>query len=119
MAKGNDSGRNESRIVDMRRWTMRNHPSTGKGWDTSANPVGDPLLPKSGGSGKKPPKAPKTKTGGDPAGFDKSMGYMADKMFPSSPKDPIEKRPDYHDNVGRVSDMNPKNNPYLYKDKDK
>jgi len=117
MAKGNDSGRNESRIVDMRRWTMRNHPSTGKGWDTSANPVGDPLLPKSGGAGKKPPKTPKTKTGGDPDGFDKAMGYMADKMFPSAPKDPIEKRSDYFGNKGRISDMNPKNNPYLYKDK--
>lgn len=100
MPKGRDTRNDGARIVDMNSWKARNHPATS-----------------AGGSGRKPPKKPKT-TSGDPSRWDKSMGYFTDKFFPDAPKDPIEDRPDYKGNKGRISDMNPKNNPYFFKDED-
>ncbi len=70
MPKGRDTRNDGARIVDMNSWKMRNHPTTA-----------------AGGSGKKPPKKPKTTQGGEPA-WEKKIGYLADRIFPNSPKDP-------------------------------
>lgn len=106
MARGERSERNETRIVDMRQWTMRHHPSVA-----------------AGGSGNKPPKTPKTTTGGpsdddengDPRGFVNMMDYLGKKIFPQTSNYRVDDQPRYMGQEGTISDLNPKNNPYIYK----
>lgn len=113
MARGIDQRYNSARIVSLDEYKRRNHPATA-----------------AGGGGKKPPKTPKTRTGGggerpeepeDAKGnkkgrspFDKFIG----KVFPEASGYDVESQPDFYGNAGRLSDFNPKNNPYIYKKKD-
>ena len=114
MARGTDQRYNSARIVSLDEYKRRNHPATA-----------------AGGGGKKPPKPPKTRTGGSgerpedsdypkpkknngKSPFDKFIG----RVFPEAQGYDIESQPDFYGNAGRLSDFNPKNNPYIYKKKD-
>lgn len=97
MARGERSERNGARIVDMRQWTMRNHPTVA-----------------AGGSGKKPPKTPKTTTGGD-SPFERFTNFL----FPETAGYNVEDQPEYKGQQGRISDLNPRKNPLIYKFDDK
>lgn len=113
MARGVDQRYNSARIVSLEEYKRRTHPTAA-----------------SGGGGKKPPKPPKTRTGGggerpeEPedqqpkkgngrSPFDKFIG----KVFPGTEGYDIESQPNFYGNAGRLSDFNPKNNPYMYKKK--
>lgn len=95
MARGERSERNGARIVDIRQWVMRNHP-------TAAG----------GGAGKKPPKNPRTASGGMQEG---PMDRFIGRFFPESAGYRVEDQPEYKGQQGRISDLNPRNNPLLYK----
>lgn len=94
MARGERSERNSARIVDMRQWTMRNHPTTA-----------------SGGAGKKPPTSKKTAAGGADSPFERLTNFL----FPGSGGYNIEDQPEYKGQQARISDLNPRNNPLIYK----
>lgn len=98
MARGERSERNGARVVDMRQWTMRNHPTvTG------------------GGAGKKPPTSKKTASGGADSPFERLTNFL----FPESKGYNVENQPAYKGQQGRVSDLSPRNNPLIYKFDDK
>ena len=94
MPKGRDTRNDGARIVDMRQWTMRNHPSTG-----------------GSGGGKKPPTPRKPSAGGADSPFERLSNFL----FPESKGYKVENQPEYKGQQGRISDLNPRNNPMIYK----
>jgi hypothetical protein len=94
MARGKDERNNDARIVNMRQWVMRNHPSVA-----------------GGGAGKKPPTFRKTAAGGADSPFERLSNFL----FPESKGYKVENQPEYKGQQGRISDLNPRNNPMIYK----
>lgn len=96
MPRGEDTRNHEARIVDMNAWKRRNHPSV-----------------QTGGSGNKPPKAPKTRTGGGGDFYD----WRSAKDFDATPYGGI-RRPEAAKNYPEdrdYIDRNPANKTFIEK----